>query len=287
EKELYLRANAEGAEAVRLAAATDLEWKPGEPLPERPTLPPVAPPQAGLLSGILSLSVPRGEAVEAQGFEITWEADPRVAWVALSARVERTPKGGVARGSYTQPIARVPASQGRHVWQVPWLDNIRFVLRADALDGTRQVIGRAELPLAFRPAELAGEEADGIYIHLSRVSRQRLYVQEGGQLTMVFLCSGASTGQILPGHQHPDDPHDHYGTFRIQAKDPDHVSNLDPTWRMPYAMRYLAGHWIHVTARNQYYRLGRPASHGCVRLHMVDGRRLFQRTRIGELVKIY
>ena len=42
-------------------------------------------------------------------------------------------------------------------------------------------------------------------------------------------------------------------------KDIDHVSNIDPEWKMPYAMGYLNGHYIHQTSRNRYRKLaGRP-----------------------------
>ncbi|NLC58286.1 MAG: L,D-transpeptidase family protein [Armatimonadetes bacterium] len=287
---LYLRYSDLGSESVDLTQATAFLWKPGPPLPERPPSPPPAdtrPSTPAVARGVLTLRTTSEEAVEGQPLEILWESGQGVASVRLTALVQRVPKGSEPRGAYTVAIPRVAAARGHYEWPVPWVDNVRFVLRAEALNTASQVLGRAELPLSFRPRELADQREDGIYVHLSQPERQRLYVQEGGRLTMVFLCSGASTRRRLPPTQHPDDPHDHYGTFRVLAKDPDHVSNLNPEWNMPYAMRYLAGHWIHVTSRNQYHRLGRPGSHGCVRLHRVDGIRLYERTPIGTRVVIY
>lgn len=284
---LCVRFNVEGAEAVRLADAKAFCWKPGPALAEQAVVPRPGASAVASVPGILTLQVLPTEAVEGEPLEITWQAGPQVTFVRLSAYLQRTPKGGIHRGTLTIPIARVAASLARYAWPVPWLDNIRFTLRAEALDSTLRPLARVEQALSFRPKELANEWRDGLFIHLSDPKRQRLYVQEGGQITMVMLCSGSSTGQLLPPHLHPDAPHDHYGTFTITAKDPDHVSNLDPTWKMPYAMRYLAGHWIHVTARNQYHRLGGPGSHGCIRLHHADGARLYQRTKIGEMVVIY
>lgn len=289
--ELHLRASGEGAQAVALAAATEFVWKPGEALPEQPVAPAPTtastPSVTGQAGAQLALQAQATEAVEGENLEITWQAGPHVAVVRLSAIVPRTPKGGASRGTQTVPIARAAAGAGRTTWAVPWLDNIRFTLRAEALDSGNRVLGRAEQTLSFRPRELAETWEDGIYVHLSKPERQRLYVQERGQLTTVYLCSGAEKGKLLPASQHPDEPHDHYGTFKILEKDADHISNLNTEWQMPFAMRYLGGHWIHVTARNQYYRLGRPGSHGCVRLHRADGMKLFQRTPIGTMVKIY
>ncbi|MBI3945439.1 MAG: L,D-transpeptidase family protein [Armatimonadetes bacterium] len=286
---LHVRYNVEGAAAVRLASAGAFLWKPGAPLSEQAVAPKPAAPTAGAASapGLLVLQAIADEAVEADGLAITWAAGPEVASVRLSAHVVRTPKGTIRRGPQTIAIARVAAGHGSYRWEVPWIDSLRFTLRAEALDAALRPLARAEQALSFRPKELADDRRDGIFVHLSEPKRQRIYVQERGQLTMMLLCSGASTSALLPPNQHPDAPHDHYGTFRITAKDPDHVSNLDPTWKMPYAMRYLGGHWIHVTARNQYHRLGGPGSHGCIRLHRADGIRLYERTKIGEMVVIY
>ncbi len=291
---LCVRSSEEGFEAARLAPAVSLLWKPGSLLSEAPERIPVPPPVPGVgpapvavIPGLLTVRAGAAEVVEGTPLQVTWEVGKRVAAVRLSAFVQRTPKGPVKRGTYSVPIGRVAASRGRCSWPVPWLDNIRFGLRAEALDAAGKVLGRVERPLRFRPRQLANRRDDGIYVHLSQPDRQRLYVQEGGVLTMVALCSGSSTRRLLPPNQHPDDPHDHYGTFQVLGKDPDHVSNLNDDWRMPFAMRYLAGHFIHVTARNQYYRLGRPGSHGCVRLHREDGVRIYGRTKIGETVVVY
>lgn len=291
EKSLYVRYSEEGAEPVMVAPAVECHWKPGKPLPEQPLTAPATAPAGSaapaVLPNVLALKTETDEAVEGTRLEITWESEAQVAWVRLSAVAERARVGGARRGVQTVPIARVPAASKRYAWKVPWIDNITFVLRAEPMDASLNVLGRVERTLAFRPRELAQERRDGIFIHLSERTRQRLYTQAGGRLTAVYLCSGASSHQRLPLNQHPDAPHDHYGTFRIRVKDIDHVSNIDPEWKMPYAMGYLNGHYIHQTSRNQYRKLGRPASHGCVRLHGNDAAPLFRKTAIGDLVVIY
>jgi hypothetical protein len=291
ENALYVRYSEEGAEPVMVGPAVECHWKPGMPLPEQILVSQATAPPDGaapaVLPDLLALKTETAEAVEGTPLEITWESGPQVAWVRLSVVAERARLGGARRGVQTLPIARAPAARKRHAWSVPWIDNIAFVLRAEPMDASFKVLGRVETTLSFRPRELAEETRDGIFIHLSERTRQRLYTQAGGRLTAVYLCSGASSHQRLPLNQHPDAPHDHYGTFRIRVKDIDHVSNIDPEWKMPYAMGYLNGHYIHQTSRNQYRKLGRPASHGCVRLHGNDAAPLFRKTAIGDLVVIY
>jgi len=56
--------------------------------------------------------------------------------------------------------------------------------------------------------------------------------------------------------------------------------------RMPWAMRYHGGHYIHATSPNLYRLLGRPASHGCNRLTHRDARELYQTTPLGTRVEV-
>lgn len=51
--------------------------------------------------------------------------------------------------------------------------------------------------------------------------------------------------------------------------------NMSP---MPYSVFFLGGYAIHGT--NAIRRLGRPASHGCIRLHPSNARRLFRLVRM-------
>ena len=67
---------------------------------------------------------------------------------------------------------------------------------------------------------------------------------------------------VLLGTQDKPTP---LGSFPILMKDADHVSRTYDNAPMPYAIFYNGGYAVHATF--DLKRLGRPASHGCVRLH--------------------
>jgi len=76
------------------------------------------------------------------------------------------------------------------------------------------------------------------------------------------------------------------GDYRISRKDRDHESSKYPEpdggWPMPWAIRFNGnGYWIHAGDM-----VGRPSSHGCVRLFMKDAEALFHWAEIGTKVKV-
>jgi lipoprotein-anchoring transpeptidase ErfK/SrfK len=98
------------------------------------------------------------------------------------------------------------------------------------------------------------------------LSQQHLYLYVDGQLDATWHVSTAR-----PGYRTPT------GTFR--------PIRLERTWRsrkydwapMPYSVFFLGGYAIHGT--NETKRLGRPVSHGCVRLGTANARRFFELVR--------
>lgn len=95
-------------------------------------------------------------------------------------------------------------------------------------------------------------EAD-VLAHV-RLSEQRLHLYVDGEKKHVWKISGG----LRPGWTRS-------GTFRPYFLSRHHRSRLFRGAPMPYAVFYDS-HWaIHGT--NAIKRLGRPASHGCVRLH--------------------
>jgi lipoprotein-anchoring transpeptidase ErfK/SrfK len=113
------------------------------------------------------------------------------------------------------------------------------------------------------------------------LARQRLTAWQDGH---VVLTVPISTGR--PGCETPP------GRYRILSKAPTVWSRTWKVW-MPYAMRWHRGYFIHqlphrpgsstpIGAR----RLGRPDSHGCVRVGLGDAERLYRWTRIGTPVWI-
>jgi lipoprotein-anchoring transpeptidase ErfK/SrfK len=69
------------------------------------------------------------------------------------------------------------------------------------------------------------------------------------------------------------------GTFRPTAVVRYHASTIYSGSPMPYAIFFLRGYAIHGSYETKY--LGRPASHGCVRLHPANAAALY------SLVKQY
>lgn len=218
---------------------------------------------------------------------LAWSAGPRVYSVAVTAGYHRTPLGGRSRGDQTlvlQPATPLP--HGRLEWAVPWLDTARVTLKLKAFARDATLVAMHELELPFRPAILADRTDDGIYVWLTSPHGQRLYLQRGGAVQQVAICSGAEGRYAVPAARHPLRPHDHHGVFRVQGKVRSCRSSLNQDWLMRYVLRYHNGHAIHATTAGYYHLLGRPASHGCIRLHLKDAVELYGRVGVGERVEV-
>jgi lipoprotein-anchoring transpeptidase ErfK/SrfK len=93
------------------------------------------------------------------------------------------------------------------------------------------------------------------------LSRQRMIVKKQGGGKVVWKVSSGR-----PGFETPT------GAFNVQRMDADHLSDEYDQAPMPYAIFFYRGLAIHGT----YERgLGRPASHGCVRLSIDNARDLY------------
>ena len=71
-----------------------------------------------------------------------------------------------------------------------------------------------------------------------------------------------------PGYRTPA------GSYKPYVLDRMHYSNLYAYTPMPYSMFFLRGYAIHATT--EVRNLGRPASHGCVRLRLDNAKVLFE-----------
>ena len=105
---------------------------------------------------------------------------------------------------------------------------------------------------------------------LIRVDRteQIMRVYEYGDLVYVWPVSTGRRGYTTPT-----------GTYRPYSLRRFHRSKKYYNSPMPYSIFYRGGYAIHGT--NAVSRLGRRASHGCIRLHKSNARELF------EMVKYY
>lgn len=100
------------------------------------------------------------------------------------------------------------------------------------------------------------------------LSQQRMNVYVGGRRQYSWPVSTARRGYRTP-----------IGSFRPKVLERMHYSRKYHNSPMPHSVFFLGGYAIHGTGAVR--RLGRPASHGCVRLHPSNARRLY------SLIKAY
>ena len=94
------------------------------------------------------------------------------------------------------------------------------------------------------------------------LSSQRMTVTRGGTHLYSWPVSSGRKGYRTPT-----------GTYRVGRMHKRYFSRKYDGAPMPYAMFFRGGYAIHGT--NAIKRLGRPASHGCVRLHPANAATLF------------
>jgi hypothetical protein len=100
------------------------------------------------------------------------------------------------------------------------------------------------------------------------LSDQRMRVYRNGRQIHDWPVSTARRGYRTP-----------VGTFRPGRMHKRYFSRKYHGSPMPHSVFFLGGYAIHGT--NDIRNLGRPASHGCVRLHPDNARRLFSLIRDG------
>lgn len=96
---------------------------------------------------------------------------------------------------------------------------------------------------------------------------QRFYLYIDGVLTYTWKTSTGKSGYETPNFdRHPDGRiYDRYTSTKYPGGDYNGLGN------MPYAVFVYGGYAIHGTTRGNWPKLGRPASHGCIRLHPDNG----------------
>ena len=108
---------------------------------------------------------------------------------------------------------------------------------------------------------LARAAQASIFVEVDRSEQlMRVYVED--ELYYVWPVSTGRRGHTTPT-----------GRFRPYSLRRHHRSSKYNNAPMPYSIFYRGGYAIHGT--HNINRLGSPASHGCVRLHMSNARELF------------
>jgi lipoprotein-anchoring transpeptidase ErfK/SrfK len=104
--------------------------------------------------------------------------------------------------------------------------------------------------------------ADRVVARVS-ISSQKMMVYHEGRLLFTWPVSTAKAGNITPP-----------GIYEPEFLSRHHRSRRYNNAPMPFAIFYDGNYAIHGT--DQIKRLGKPASHGCVRLHPDNAKILFQ-----------
>lgn len=94
------------------------------------------------------------------------------------------------------------------------------------------------------------------------LSAQRMVVSEHGDVIHEWAISSGRDNYRTPT-----------GRYRAQWLDRHHRSSRYHNAPMPYSVFFRGNYAIHGT--NEVRRLGRPASHGCIRLHTANAAKLF------------
>ncbi len=101
----------------------------------------------------------------------------------------------------------------------------------------------------------------GVVVRVSK-GTQRMYVYVDGRLEHVWPVSTARGGYQTPT-----------GAYHPTTLDPNHRSSRYHNSPMPHSIFFRGGYAIH--GSYDVGHLGRPASHGCVRLHPSHARELY------------
>lgn len=124
----------------------------------------------------------------------------------------------------------------------------------------------APLLLAFLVVGAPGAEAAQRVTAKIDLSEQRLYLYVDGRLRSKWPVSTARRGYRTPT-----------GSWRPTRLERDWHSRKYNWAPMPYSVFFYGGYAIHGTT--DLKRLGRPASHGCIRLHPKNAAHLFNLVR--------
>ena len=135
--------------------------------------------------------------------------------------------------------------------------------------------------VAPAPANPDPKNPAGDLIEIS-IAKQRLTAWRDGRVVYRFVISTGRAGyETPPGH------------YKILEKYENRWSRKWSVW-MPFAMRWYQGYFIHQLPHKDgssynigASKLGKPDSHGCVRVDVGDAETLFRWTKVGTPVWVH
>lgn len=146
------------------------------------------------------------------------------------------------------------------VWKIRSDTDLVGWIKVKAFDSTGVMVAEDSVPVILVPPTS---------IVVSKADQKVLYFSDGA-LHSVFTCS---TG--LPKYDLAA------GRYKVYLRQRKHWSRKYEVW-MPHALFFHRGYALHATT--VIHRLGRPASHGCIRLHPRDAKALYKEVNVGTPV---
>lgn len=271
----------EEAELAR-ALAPPLRWAPARGWQPATAVPALVVAQQ---PSIEILSVGSGDqVVEGEPAEVLWQWGGDIASVRISCEYELCRLGGKFRGQAEKILAGPLPNTGYAAWTPTWVDAPGFTLRLVGYDAAGRPVASAEKSVTLRPRQ--ARDLRGTFIVILR-DRQRLYFFQDDKLVRMHIISTAMPGYVTP-RMHPGMVRRGVRMGQVFYKDA-HAWSRRYNCPMPYwmAVTSTGSHGIHATVPRAYRRLGRPASHGCIRQHLHDARILFNMVKVGTPVYIF
>jgi len=217
---------------------------------------------------------------------IRWDAPQRASYVRFYYYGGRCKIGGRSRGKFEGIIngGMIP-NTGELRWKVPWLDGPYVHLRMAAYDAADELVAETESAYRLLPREFAGLPDKCLAIS-KRL--QRLYYVEDSVVKAMHIVSTAARGYTTPKMRPGSHSRRRGAMGKVFGKSYNPFSSLYRV-HMPYWLGITSSgsHGIHATSPGFYHRLGRPASHGCVRQHRADARKLYSMVQVGTPVYIF
>jgi len=217
---------------------------------------------------------------------IGWDPPEGATTVRFYYHGERCRLGGRSRGKFDGVInGGMMPNTGETTWKVPWLDGPYLHLRMAAYDDDEECVA-----VTYRTVRLLPRELKKVPLDCLAISRrvQRLYYIRGGEIKRMHMVSTAARGYTTPKMRPGARSRRRGAMGKVFSKSYNPYSSL-----YHVHMRYWLGitssgsHGIHATSPNLYYRLGRPASHGCVRQHRSDAKVLYSMVNVGTAVYVF
>lgn len=234
----------------------------------------------------------QGSGIFVEGQHVEFLVSPgirQIPTIQFLVRYQLTPLGGKSRGEKTVSIGKISGDFecNNLIWKVPWLDAINFELIVKGYNTSGERIFQIEKPLSFIPLALVeatrminekGIESFGARADVVDCIYKRLYFLRNSFPEFMILISD---GKHHPNGGGPTP----CGVFHVIGKWQKRYSSQYHCW-MPYCLKFVGKYNIHATLPKFYKLLGQSASHGCVREHLEDAKKIYAANQIGDLVVV-